>query len=74
MGKQINYWMGYDDFVLLAKKALEIGCVIYRRRAEEDGKLAFGRDISVVVPEVNGYAFYLPEAGEIYIKTLDGRI
>ncbi len=24
MGKQINYWMDYDNFVLLAKKSIGI--------------------------------------------------
>lgn len=28
MGKQINYYMEYDSFVLLAKKAVELGCEI----------------------------------------------
>ncbi len=73
MGKQINYWMDYNDFVVLAQKALEMGCVIYRRCAEKDGRLAFGRDISVVAPEVYGYWFYLPQAGEIVIGTRGGR-
>ena len=39
MGKQINYWMDYDNFVLLAKKALELGCVINRIRADENGSI-----------------------------------
>ena len=28
MGRQINYYMEYDSFVLLAKKAVELGCEI----------------------------------------------
>ena len=28
MGKQINYYMEYDSFVLLAKKAVALGCEI----------------------------------------------
>ena len=35
MGKQLNYWMDYDSFVLVAKKALELGVVIYRRKTDE---------------------------------------
>ncbi len=49
MGKQINYWMDYDNFILLAKKALELGCVICRRHTDEEygsqfckGKMAEG--------------------------------
>ena len=29
MGKQINYYMEYDSFILLAKKAIELGCEIF---------------------------------------------
>ena len=28
MGKQINYWMDYESFLLVAKKAVDLG--IYR--------------------------------------------
>lgn len=28
MGNQINYYMKYDSFVLLAQKAIELGCEI----------------------------------------------
>ncbi len=31
MGKQINYWMDYDNFILLAQKALDLGCVIVKQ-------------------------------------------
>ncbi len=72
MGKQINYWMDYENFILLAEKALELGCVIYRIRADKNGKIIFGKDIRVVIPEEWNYIFYFPEAGEIKIEILDG--
>ena len=30
MGKQINYWLEFDGFLLLAQKALDLGCTIVR--------------------------------------------
>ena len=30
MGKQINYWMDYDNFLLLAQKAIDLGCTIVK--------------------------------------------
>ncbi len=73
MGKQINYWMDYENFTLLAGKALELGCVIYRNKADESGKIVFGKDISVVIPDVRNYIFYFPEDGEITIESINGR-
>ena len=32
MGKQINYYMEYESFLLVAEKALELGCEIIRDR------------------------------------------
>ncbi|MBO4997460.1 MAG: hypothetical protein J6D02_05625 [Lachnospira sp.] len=72
MGKQLNYWMDYDSFVILAKKALELGFVIYRK-ADENGKLVFGTNIDVVTKDENDYFFYLPDAGEIVISVYNGR-
>ena len=28
MGKQINYYMEYDSFILLVQKAIDLGCEI----------------------------------------------
>lgn len=73
MGKQLNYWMDYDSFVLLAKKALELGFVIYRSKADENGKLVFGTNIDMVTKDEKRYFFYLPDAGEIVISVCNGR-
>ena len=43
MGKQINYWMGYEDFLQVAQAALDCGCVIIKKSA--DGKLIYGHII-----------------------------
>lgn len=73
MGKQINYWMDYENFVLLAEKALELGCIIYQRKADEQGKIVYGKDISIVTANVRDYYFYFPEAGKIMINIINGR-
>jgi len=73
LGKQINYWMDYENFILLAEKALELGCIIYRRRADEQGKIVYGNDISIVTANVSDYYFYFPQAGKIVIDIINGR-
>lgn len=73
MGKQINYWMEYETFLLLAQKALELGCVIYRSKADSNGKIVFGKDISVIIPEEYDYYFYFPEDGKISIEMRNGK-
>ncbi len=30
MGKQINYWLGYEDFLQIGQAALDCGCVIIK--------------------------------------------
>ena len=35
MGKQINYWMDYDNFLLVAQMAVDLGCTVVK----EDLKL-----------------------------------
>ena len=73
MGKQINYWMDYDSFLLITEKALELGCVIYRQKSGKDGKLIYGTSIDVVTEEEKNYFYYFPEAGEIEIEQYNGR-
>jgi hypothetical protein len=62
MGKQINYYMEYDSFVLLAKKAVELGCEILPFSAET---LKRGCSLDIVSKEELNYCFHVPEAGEI---------
>ena len=75
MGKQINYWMDYDNFLLLAQKALDLGCRIIREDLDA-GKVTESGDIGIVVPygkhkRIN-YYFHLPEAGDVKIKIYNG--
>jgi len=35
MGKQINYWMDYDNFLSLSQKALDLGCTIVKEDLDQ---------------------------------------
>ncbi len=61
MGKQINYYMEYESFVLLAKKAVELGCEILPFSAEVLKRGA----LDILSKEELSYCFHVPEAGEI---------
>lgn len=67
MGKQINYWMEYEPFLLVAKKAIDLGCTIIKED-RATGKVMESSDISIITPDENRYYFHLPEAGKIIIK------
>lgn len=73
MGKQINYWLEFDSFVIAAKRALELGCTIVREDLDEKGcKVTESRDIGIVTDDNRAcYFFHLPEAGDISIKKYD---
>ena len=75
MGKQINYWMDYDSFLLLAQKALDLGCRIVKEDLDA-GKVTQSNDIGIVTPYGKykriGYYFHLPEAGEIKVGLYNG--
>ena len=60
MGKQINYYMEYDSFVLLAKKAVELGCEIFSSEV-----LKKGSSLDILSKEELRYCFHVPKAGEI---------
>ena len=45
MGKQINYWLGYTDFLQIAQAALDCGCVIIKPVSE---KLIYGQTLDIV--------------------------
>ena len=45
MGKQINYWLGYENFLQIAGAALDCGCVIIRYAAGRE--LIYGRSSAV---------------------------
>lgn len=60
MGKQINYWLGYEDFLKIAQAALECGCVIIKNAS---GTRMYGQTLDFVTEHEHYYWFYVPEAG-----------
>lgn len=67
MGKQINYWLGYEDFLQIAQAALVCGCIITKTVS---GKLIYGQTLDIVTEHEHHYRFYIPEAGNLSGKTL----
>lgn len=62
MGKQINYWLGYEDFLKIAQTALDCGCIIIKNDSE---KLIYGQSLDIVTKQEHDYWFYVPEAGAL---------
>lgn len=72
MGKRINFWMEYDSFLLIAQRALEVGCTIIREDAAT-GRVIEQDDISIItLDQSDGYYFHLLEAGPIEIERIPG--
>ena len=67
MSKQINYWLGYPDFLQIAQTALDSGCVIIKSIS---GKLVYGQTLDTVTEDEHRYYFYLPEAGKLLGKQI----
>ena len=65
MGKQINDYIGYEDFLKVAEQAVKSGCKILKK---EHGKIVRGNSSEMLTPDSNRYYFYLPEAGELEIQ------
>lgn len=72
MGKQINYWMDFDSFLLIAQKALDLGCTIVKEDRDL-GIVIESKDISIITTNQKQYYFHFAEAGDIYIKKVNGR-
>jgi hypothetical protein len=64
MGKQINYYMDYDNFLKLAEVALGEGCMILRNEHTPYEQIPQS-DISAILPEHTEYYFYLPELADL---------
>lgn len=67
MGKQINYWLGYKDFLKIAQTALDCGCIIIKNAS---GKLIYEQTLDIVTEHEHNYWFYVPEAGVLSGKTI----
>ena len=66
MGKQINFYMDYESFILLAEKAIKLGCEIIR---EYNDGISRGFSVELISEDCNDYFFHVPEAGEIETET-----
>ena len=62
MGKQINYWLKYEEFLKIAQTALDCGCVIIK---PDSGKRKYGQTLDIITEDKCRYYFYLPEAGTL---------
>ena len=69
MGKQINYYMGYKDFLSVAQTALDNGAVIYRHE-RRNGKMQMigGTSLEIVKEDTVFYYFHFPTSGELIIE------
>ena len=65
MGKQINYYMGVDDFRQLAQYALYIGCVICK---QENAEIVSSNSVDIVMPDYKKYIFYFSESAKALLK------
>lgn len=77
MGKQINYFMDYDSFLLLAQKAVDLGCTVIKQDLDL-GKVIESDDIHIIAPYTErfgakDYYFHLPEAGAVGIQMINGK-
>ena len=65
MSKQINYWLEFNGFLLLAQKALDMGCTIVREDVATRA-LSESRDLGIITEDDRAFwYFYLPGAGDI---------
>lgn len=74
MGKQINYYLEFENFKVLAQKALELGCEIVREDLSkfEKTKVTVSRDLNILTDEPGAvFHFHLPEAGKLEIKNYE---
>lgn len=71
MGKQINYYMGYRDFLTVAQAALNSDCIIYRQ-SFENGKLKLisGATLEIITPNCCRYYFHNPVIGNFDIELI----
>ncbi len=71
MGKQINYYMGYEDFLSVAQSALNSDCIIYRQSFENGRfQLLSGTTLDTIKPNCSGYYFHNPAIGNFDIELI----
>lgn len=60
MGRQINYYMDFDNFLVVAQAALDEGCLIVSRTHTPTPPVP-GAGLSAITSDESMYYFYLPE-------------
>ena len=74
MGKQINYYMGYTDFLSVAQAALNCGCIVYRHSFENGKwKLIGGTTLDTVKENCWRYYFHNPAIGDFDIDLISDK-
>lgn len=74
MGKPINYWLEFEGFVELSKKAVGLGCEIMKAELSEEDTtiITVSREFDILTDDENvRYFFHLPEAGKIELTLGD---
>lgn len=69
MGKQINYYIEYETFLLLSQKALDYGCLILKEDSI-NRMISESKTISIVSNDCSNYYFYIQEAGKYEVGKL----
>lgn len=72
MGKQINYFIEYDNFISLAQKALEVGCKILKEDLKT-GVVIESDSTDIISKEWLYYYFYIPETGKYKVEKIGNR-
>jgi len=72
MGKQINYYMEYKSFLLLAQKAIEIGCIILKEDLQK-GIVIESDSIDIISEDCKLYHFYIPEVGKYSVEMIGNK-
>ncbi len=71
MSKQINYSLEFNGFMLLAQKALDMGCTIVREDVATQA-LTESRDLGIITEDDRAFwYFHLLEAGDIDFERVD---
>lgn len=68
MGRQINYWMGYEDFLIVAQAALDNGCIIAKESKNKE--ILYSDTLDIVTQDEKQYYFVLENMGELSYEEL----
>ena len=73
MGKQLNYYMGYDEFITVAQAASDNGCTIISRTYENNRwNIKRGDPVDIVSDDQRDYFFVTDDADDDIFDESDG--